>query len=260
VDSALSVENHTYLAIGPGGRGIVLKKLDSDCLWNGSLHPNVKERLSRVRELAHPGVANLFGVSRDGDDAYLMWEYIEGTPVDQYAAAPERTARELAVVARELILTVDLLHMQGLVHGALVPGNVIVMPHGGIRLAHLSPLLYTDPAVDAESVLSLIEQMIDMRGSRQDAPLAQLLAEARQQGLNLRAVGAKLANLISSQSFDLERPGAEPVIGIRRRALYGAALAAALGIGTACGIWYGLQPGHFFAMGNNSTHTSELGR
>src|SRR5688572_18804095 len=52
----------TYLAIGPGGRGVVLKKLDPDCLLGELLHPNVRERLSRVRELATAGVANLYGV------------------------------------------------------------------------------------------------------------------------------------------------------------------------------------------------------
>jgi hypothetical protein len=47
---------------GAGGRSVVLKALDQDCLWKGQLHPNVKDRLGRVRELAHSGVANLYGV------------------------------------------------------------------------------------------------------------------------------------------------------------------------------------------------------
>src|SRR5215213_7746608 len=68
----------TYLAIGPGGRGVTLKKLDPDCLHRGLIHPDVRDRLSRVRELAHAGVANLFGVGKAGDDAWLIWEYLEG--------------------------------------------------------------------------------------------------------------------------------------------------------------------------------------
>src|SRR4051812_39067927 len=43
----------SYLAIGPGGRGVTLKKLDPDCLYRGLLPPEVHDRLSRVRELAH---------------------------------------------------------------------------------------------------------------------------------------------------------------------------------------------------------------
>src|ERR671912_347757 len=72
VDSALSAGGEdglppSYFAIGPGGRGVVLKPLESDCVLKGkgTLHPSIKERLSRVRELALAGVANLYGVERD---------------------------------------------------------------------------------------------------------------------------------------------------------------------------------------------------
>src|SRR5687767_7181716 len=76
-------EGATYLAIGPGGRGVALKRLDPDCLHNDLLHPDVRDRLSRVRELAHAGVANLIGVGKDAGSAasWLIWEYVEGKPL-----------------------------------------------------------------------------------------------------------------------------------------------------------------------------------
>ena len=190
VDSALSDSGSTYLAIGPGGRGVVLKKMDDDCLLRGQLHPSIKERLARVRELAHGGVANLYGVARDGDgtdegkgaagaagngatgkgaagngsagkaagsgQAWLIWEYVEGQSFADYAAAPTRSLRDLAGVGRELALALDLLHMQGIVHGSVGPGTVIVSPSGNVRLTHVSPLLYTDPGPDAEAVVHLL--------------------------------------------------------------------------------------------------------
>src|SRR5688572_25327849 len=94
----------TYLAIGPGGRGICLKKLDIDCLHGSLLHPDVRDRLSRVRELAHAGVANLAGVAKEGEDAWLMWDYVEGMPLAQHARQTSRTPRELAVLVREFVL------------------------------------------------------------------------------------------------------------------------------------------------------------
>src|SRR4051812_15826439 len=130
VDSALSEAGATYLAIGPGGRGVVLKKMEDDCLLRGQLHPSIRERLARVRELAHGGVANLYGVGREGEGeaaagtaggavggAWLIWEYVDGESFADYAAAPNRTLRDLAMAGRELALAVDLLHMQGIVHG-----------------------------------------------------------------------------------------------------------------------------------------------
>ena len=109
-------------------------------MLRGSLHPSVRDRLTRVRELAHGSVANLFGVEREGDVAYLMWEYVEGIPFDLFAGA-NRAPHETAMAARELVMAVDLLHMQGIVHGALIGSNVIIVPAGGVRLTHISPLL-----------------------------------------------------------------------------------------------------------------------
>src|SRR5688572_11634240 len=59
------------LADAGNGRKVVLKVLEADCLLKGQLHPSIKERLARVRELAHLQVSNLHGVEREGDTAYL---------------------------------------------------------------------------------------------------------------------------------------------------------------------------------------------
>src|SRR5687768_3408959 len=105
----------SYLAIGPGGRGIVLKPLDRDCILTQGLHPSIKERLGRVRELALGGVANLYGVEREpgvpsSERAWLIWEYVRGKTLADYAADAGCTQRKLALVARELVLLLEALH------------------------------------------------------------------------------------------------------------------------------------------------------
>jgi len=246
VDCALSFKNGSFLAIGPGGRGLVLKRLDTECLWKGQLHPLVRDRLNRVRELAHPGLANLFGVSREGDDAYVMWEYVEGTAFDEHIGASKCGQRELATLARELILTVDLLHMQGIVHGALVASNIIVTPAGGIRLTHISPHLFTDPTVDTGCVIALLEQLVESRGESA-SPLGQVLAEAHQQGMPLRQLGTKLAILSGPNSGEVIDADPRPVSKSRFGAWFGAAAATVIALAAAAGLWYAVQGGHFSA-------------
>src|SRR5687768_14870679 len=63
---------HTTYPADRAGRRVVLKRLEDDCLLEGELHPLIRDRLSRVRELAHVGVANLLAVELDGDAAYLV--------------------------------------------------------------------------------------------------------------------------------------------------------------------------------------------
>lgn len=237
IDSALS-EKGCYLAIGPGGRGVVVKRMEDDCILKGQLHPAVKERLGRVREIAHGGVANLFGVERDAGEPWLIWEYVEGQTFDAYAAGTDRTLRELAAAGREVALAVDLLHAQGIVHGAVHGGNVIVSPGGGVRLTHVSPLLYTDPAHDAVAVTALLESAVALRGG-ENSSLGWLLARAREEQLGLRPLAARLAALIESRELEDavtpeevhedQRP--------RRRALYGAAIVTILGLGAGIVAW-----------------------
>lgn len=252
----------SYLAIGPGGRGIVLKPLDPECLYKSGLHPSIRDRLARIRELALAGMANLYGVERDAagpDDAsangngngaaaeprqaWLVWEYVHGQSFDAYAADPALTPRELAGMARELILTVESLHMQGIVHGALKGGNVIVCPDAGIRLTHASPLLYTDPAEDARAAVELLHEAVRRR-KEEGTLLGRLLSEFLDASWTdtaaaLRRLGSRLSTL--SEPSDPRQPPvpryprADP--GPRRRALAGAAAVTLLALAAAYGIW-----------------------
>jgi hypothetical protein len=229
----------TYLAIGPGGRGVALKRLDPDCLHHELLHPDVRDRLCRVRELAHAGVANLIGVGKDkAADAWLIWEYVEGSPLATHAKEHCRSPRELAVLVRELVLTVESLHVQGIVHGAIQSGNVIVAPDGSVRLTHISPLLYTDPADDADAIVDCANATLDERGERSSA-LGRLMDEARETKMPLRGLATRLAVLA-----DAREAVSEPASTVarrdrrtRKRAVFGAVLAALGGVAIAYGVW-----------------------
>lgn len=155
VDRVLAADK-TYLATSPNGRRVVLKMLDDDCLLDRHLHPLIKDRLARVRELAHLGVATLLSVERAEGRAFLVWEYVEGTPLAEHLAARSVVPRSLPL---ELISNVEALHALGLIHGSLHGHNVIVTPAGRLRLTHVSPLLYHDPDVDVHGLLPLLGAM-----------------------------------------------------------------------------------------------------
>src|SRR4051794_4599472 len=199
IASSLSANGDCYLAIGPGGRGVVLRRMPAECVVENQLHPLIKERLTRVREIAHAGIANLHGVGRETDaSAWMIWEYVEGQPLDAYASqAQHRTPRELTVIGRELALTVEALHLQGVVHGGLNGRNVFVTPYNTIRLSNVSPLLFTDPAADSDAVIELLRNTVEARGGRKAKwPLAKLLDEAAEEGWPLRTLAARLAAMI----------------------------------------------------------------
>jgi len=200
--SALSAT--AFRALGPGDKEVVLKRFDNDCLQRGQLHPGIHARLSRVRELAHPGVANLHSVERDIPYLFAVWDDVPGLPIDRYVSTQRSELPAIGRLARELILVVESLHALGIVHGRIHANNVLIDTRGNIRLTHISPLLYDDPAIDHAAVIELLGHLLSVSGQGQSV-LAQAVREAADQKLPLRTLAARLSVSVDSaanQSLD----------------------------------------------------------
>jgi serine/threonine protein kinase len=155
---ALNPSATSYLCIDSSGRQVVLKRLESDCLLRGRLHPSIRDRLLRVRELAMKEVATLHSVERiSGSDAWLVWDFVDGRTLDEQMADPQISAHRRTQLARDVLRCVEALHARGIVHGAIHGRNIIVDANDQIHLTHISPLLYTDPAVDRAAVVELLK-------------------------------------------------------------------------------------------------------
>jgi serine/threonine protein kinase len=234
--------DETFAAIAPGGRRVVLKLLDADCLLNGALHPAVRERLARVRELAHAGVANLHSVERDQGRIYLVWDFVEGMTLDEWAldrpdGAPDDSRRDLARVARELVLCAESLHARGIVHGSIHGRNALLDDSGRLRLTHVSPFLYNDPADDAAAIVDLLHELSGAKGWT-GTPLQRMLQSARERTPSLRELGSRIAALIELRDGGPWR--AEDPRGQRRRR-FTTALAGAAAAVVACALWLGMR-------------------
>jgi serine/threonine protein kinase len=236
----------SFLALAPGNRHVVLKRLDPDCLVSRpsgvKLHPSIRDRLARVRELAHARVANLHGVERDpayGDEttAFLVWEYVPGRTLDEWATSPEVTPKELLLVARELILTVESLHARGIVHGSLHARNVIVTPESKLKLTHVSALLYNEPEHDLACIADLFRDVAQKRGE-ENSPLELLAGEADESDGSLRSMGSRAASLIDLKKDEASEELERALDQHRRRT---SRVAAAIVVAIALLLSYGIK-------------------
>ena len=207
------------------------KRLDDDCLLDGQLHPSIRERLERVRELPMPFVANLYGVERDEQGvAQLIWQFVPGIPLAEFKGDAAAWGR----LAREAILAVEALHAAGIVHGTIHANNVIVDADGRIRLTHVSPLLYSDPDQDESDVILMLRDLVESR--HPDSPLARILADADAGGMRLGELYARLAEPLPAAGSVSDVPVREPE---RVRSLVAASIVALLGIAIVVGVlWY----------------------
>jgi hypothetical protein len=224
------VPGGAVLAIAPGARQVVLKRLDEDCLLDGQIHPAIRQRLNRVRELPLVGIANLMGVERIEGVAQLVWEYVPGTPLAEF----EGDAAAWGRVTRELMLAVDSLHSAGIVHGSIHERNIIIDDSGSIRLTHVSPLLYTETDQDAVDVIEMLDDLVGEQA--EGSPLAQLLGRARVGRWPIGQFYARLMEMGTEPPIPVPEPRTPR---FRTGALVAAVIVALLGVLFAAGVlWY----------------------
>ena len=132
--------------IGAGGMGEVYKARDTRLERTVAIKvlpqhlsssPEVRQRFEReaktISQLSHPHICALYDVGSEGENEYLVMEYLEGeTLLDRLAKGPlplEQTLRYGVEIADAL----DKAHRQGIVHRDLKPANVM-LTRSGVKL------------------------------------------------------------------------------------------------------------------------------
>ncbi len=135
--------------VGEGGMGSVWLARRADGRFEGraavkllnlSLLSNTgQERFRRegsaLARLAHPGIARLLdaGVS-DSGQPYLILEYIDGRPLDEYVESNHLTTDERLALFLRVLDAVGHAHTNLIVHRDLKPSNILVTRDGAPKL------------------------------------------------------------------------------------------------------------------------------
>lgn len=136
-------------AIGAGGMGAVYRatRIDDEYRQNVAIKIITgvfasKQLVHRFRaerqilaNLNHPNVARLIdgGTTPEGLP-YLVMEYVEGTPIDEYCDAHRLPLRERLELFLQLCAAVQCAHQNLIVHRDLKPGNILVTAEGMPKL------------------------------------------------------------------------------------------------------------------------------
>lgn len=172
--------------VGRGGSGVVYKAEDPTIGRTVALKvlreppgvaPGEREafraRLQAEAELAgalqHPHIMTLYDVGED----YVVMEFLEGRPLSSLighgrALEPATTLR----LGRQLALALDFAHARGIVHRAVRPANVMVLPSGDLKVMDFGvprARLRGQLAVARETIPDAYEAPERLAGQRADA-------------------------------------------------------------------------------------------
>ena len=135
--------------LGQGGMGTVWLGRRTDGRFEGNvavkllnlalIGPSGEARFRRegsvLARLAHPNIARLMdaGVSPSGQP-YLVLEYVDGEPIDSYAASHGLSTDERIRLVLDVLAAVGHAHANLIVHRDLKPSNVLVTRDGTVKL------------------------------------------------------------------------------------------------------------------------------
>jgi serine/threonine-protein kinase len=135
--------------IGSGGMGVVYLAERADeqfrqrvaikVVRQRLVYPEIGERLISERQilanLDHPNIARLFdgGTMPDGTP-YLVMEYIEGVPIDDYCDGCRLDINERLALFRTICSAVHYAHQNLVVHRDIKPTNILVTADGTPKL------------------------------------------------------------------------------------------------------------------------------
>jgi len=135
------------------GRQVALKLLHPDLVGDESAVSRFFAEAVAAARISHPGAVSIFDYGSFEGGAYLVMEYLLGESLDQRLAREGRpaTARVLDL-AEQLALTLAAAHAAGVVHGALRPESIHLIPDPAGTGRELAKLLDFGVAKLADAV------------------------------------------------------------------------------------------------------------
>ncbi|MEX2456722.1 MAG: serine/threonine-protein kinase, partial [Balneolaceae bacterium] len=135
--------------LGRGGMGSVYQAIRVDGQFEQTVaikfihQQNLSERLllrfqqeqEILANLKHPNIAMMFdgGFSQNGSP-YLIMEYVEGTPIDEYCNINKLNLFQRLTLCKKILHAIEYAHTNLIVHRDLKPSNILVTKTGEVKI------------------------------------------------------------------------------------------------------------------------------
>lgn len=134
--------------IGMGGMGVVyeatdrslerrvaVKKMRDEIRLDPADRQRFVAEARMVAQLHHPNIVDIYAIVEDGNDVYLVFEFVEGRTLhDALKSGGALDLPQAARVLREMASAVAHAHERGIIHRDLKPSNVMLTPDGRVKV------------------------------------------------------------------------------------------------------------------------------
>ncbi len=129
-----------YAASDPNiGRTVAIKTISIQNAEGASGQRELRDRLRREAQsagvLSHPGIVTIFDMGEQGDDAYIVMEYVEGSTLEEIfvAGMPQHSDFLFRILGRAGE-ALDYAHGKGIIHRDIKPSNIMIAKDGCVKI------------------------------------------------------------------------------------------------------------------------------
>ncbi len=122
------------------GRPVAIKTIRLGNLDVGDNREELTRRLYREAQsagiLSHPGIITIHDVGEQGEDAYIVMEFVDGKSLEGLlASGVPQPSGTLLLVLRKAAAALDYAHSKGIIHRDIKPANIMICHDGTVKIA-----------------------------------------------------------------------------------------------------------------------------
>lgn len=108
------------------GRTVALKMLPADLTRDPDRRRRLAQEARAASALSHANLATVFDFEERGDDAFIVYEFVEGTTLREQLRKARWTTEAILEVATQLVDALATAHERGVIHRDLKPENIML--------------------------------------------------------------------------------------------------------------------------------------
>ena len=118
------------------GRDVAVKVLRPEFNQDAEFVGRFQREAEAASKMTHHNIVNLLDVGMDGDNRYLIMEYVQGKTLKQVIQEKGRISPQIAVqIAIRILHALQHAHQNGIIHRDIKPQNILVHADGHIKVS-----------------------------------------------------------------------------------------------------------------------------
>lgn len=120
------------------GETVAVKVVPQHLLSNPVVLKRFEQEYNVARSIDHPNIVKALDFGREGDQRYLVMEYVDGESLGQKIERDGRMDETEAIrIISEVALGLQSAHNQGMIHRDVKPDNILITAEGQVKLTDL---------------------------------------------------------------------------------------------------------------------------